>query len=69
MKSSYLFFKLNGEQIFDFEELVREINKLKGSVNLEIWAEGGSLIENQAKINEFKEWVVKADGESLLSYP
>ena len=69
MKSSYLVFKLNGMQILDFEELVREINLIVGCVNLEIRAEGGNLLENKAKVDEFKNWVVQADAESLLSYP
>ena len=69
MKSSYLVFKLNGRQILDFEELIREINLITGRVNLEIWAQGGNLLENKAKVDEFKNWVVQADAESLLSYP
>ena len=67
--SSYLVFILNGKEIVDVEELVRKINLIVGRVNLEILARGGNLLENKAKVDEFKNWVVQADAESLLSYP
>ena len=67
--TSYLVFILNGEEIVNVEELITRISLISGCVDLKIFARGGSLAENQAKINEFENWVARVDPEGLLSYP
>ncbi len=67
--SSFLVFILNGKEIVDVEELIRSINLITGHVNLEVRAQGGNLIENQAKVEEFRSWVERVDPEGILNYP
>jgi hypothetical protein len=67
--ASYLVFILNGEEIVEVEELIRRIDLITGSVDLKIFARGGNLVENQAKIEEFESWMERVDPEGILNYP